>query len=296
MAAPLTPEIQSAYEWKFTDDFITLSQQQGARLEGIVRIDADQIEAKQAVFDRMGAVAPQKRTSLHEPTPLIHTPYSRRVAILETWVWADIVDPMSAERMMKNPRNRLVQSATWSFGRQTDDVIIAAAVGNARAMDPDDVIANVPLPAAQVIGDGTEVFTLGTWLDIKQKMDAAEVPDFGRSLWVSSFQLRQMLDDDRLTSRDYNNVQALVNGQVNDFLGFQVIRTERIPVAAGVRDVIACGPGGIGFIAGDDMLTRVTERNDLNHGLQFWMQRSMGAVRIEEVQVVVAKVLDVAPS
>ena len=60
---------------------------------------------------------------------------------------------------------------------------------------------------------------------------------------ANAAQLAQLLRDKMVTSADWNNIRALINGEVNTFMGFTFVRSELLPKAANVRTCIAfCKP------------------------------------------------------
>ena len=58
-------------------------------------------------------------------------------------------------------------------------------------------------------------------------------------------QVSNLLNDQKVTSADYNTVKALVNGEVNQYLGFEFIRYEALPLATKTRSCIAYAKSGL---------------------------------------------------
>ena len=96
-----------------------------------------------------------------------------------------------------------------------------------------------------------------------------------------------MLAITQITSADFNSVKALVQGDIDTFMGFKFIRTERLDTnSSSNRLVLAFAQSGIGLAVGSDIQTRITERADKNYATQVFLSMTIGATRIEDEKVV----------
>jgi hypothetical protein len=179
------------------------------------------------------------------------------------------------------------------MGRQMDTDIFAAAVGNAVAVDSSDSGSNVALPTAQKVaynfGGSAIGITLAKIRRGKKILDANECPDFGRVLSINAQMLEELLGVTEVVSADYNSVKALVNGELNTFLGFNFIRTELTPwvsEASDYRGSLAIQGSGLGMAVGQDVITRIDERADKSYSTQVYLCMTFGATRVEEEKVV----------
>ena len=159
---------------------------------------------------------------------------------MEDYFQSDLVDKEDRLRIIMNPNSEYTQSFSMSLGRALDDVTIAAGLGNAQAGKEGDQV--VPFPNSQRIAainqEDTVPSAVGTTLNvetlrkIKRKFDEDEVGDDQRFLAIPASQIEALLGRTQVTSADFASVKALVNGDVNSFMGFRFIRTERLPVTA----------------------------------------------------------------
>jgi len=296
--------ITEAFVAQFNSNVMHLSQQQGSRLERTVQKET--IKGKIAYFDRIGQVAAIKKTGRHSSTPQLDTPHSRRAVTLDDYQWADMIDEEDKIRLLIDPTSDYAIEAAWAFGRAKDDVIIAAALGNAATGESGQT--NVALPSTQrrAATDGTAHSNLNilTLRRVKVMMDSKEVPE-KRYMAVTSSQIDSLLSTTQVTSSDFNTVKALVQGDVSQFMGFEFIRTERLPVApagssandatgvvgsgtsvTGYRQCFAYTPSAIKMAVGADFMTRIDPRPDKSYATQVYARMSIGAVRMEEEQVV----------
>jgi hypothetical protein len=94
------------------------------------------------------------------------------------------------------------------------------------------------------------------------------------------------LAETEITSSDYNVVKALVQGEVNTFMGFSFIRTELIGVDGNSdQKVLFFAKSGIKLAVGSNPTARISERADKNHATQVFYSMCIGATRMEEKQV-----------
>ena len=128
--------------------------------------------------------------------------------------------------------------------------------------------------------------TLAKLLSAKAKLDADEVPDEGRYFACSAQGMQDLLDIEELTSMDYASVKALVRGEIDTFLGFKFIRTERLAEASDVKSNLAWQRDSILLAIGKDIIVDVGPRRDKNMAIQVYLGMSIGAVRMDEDGVV----------
>ena len=103
---------------------------------------------------------------------------------------------------------------------------------------------------------------------------------------VTAKQLQNMLGVEQITSADYANVKALVQGDIDTFLGFNFIRTERLVTDGTNRLALAFTQNAIGLALGQDITTKISERADKNYATQVFLSMSIGATRVEDEKVV----------
>ena len=263
----MSTEVNKAFAQKFRDTFIHLVQQKGSRLRDFVRVNTD-VVGKYDHFDRIGSTSAQKITSRHSDTPLISTPHSRRRVSMDDYNWADLIDKADKVRMLADPSSDYMKAGVWAMGRQMDDIIIAAMSGNAVSIDEDDASSNVALPAAQKIAvSGTTDMNITKLRQAKKILDASDVdPDLPRHIVMKSNQFYDLLGDTQIQSSDYNTVKALVAGEIDTFMGFKFIRSERLTSDGnGDTQCIAWIHDGVGLSLGMDVKTEITERSDKNY-------------------------------
>lgn len=277
----MSQEITTAMVEQYKANIELLSQQKGSRLRNAVRIET--VVGENAFFDQIAATTAQVKTTRHMDTPQTDTPHARRRVSLTDYVWADFVDKEDLVRTLIDPTSPYAINAVNAFGRAMDDVIIAAALGTAWT----GKAGAVPLTITESISEGNTGLTIDKLIQAKGKFWANDVEeDEELFICVRGKQLEDLLATTQVTNSDYNTVKALVKGEVNQFMGFTFIRSQRISMASAIASCFAWARSGIALGLGADIHTRISERADKNYLTQVWCGMTIGATRMEEVKVV----------
>lgn len=281
----MSTQITTAFVNQFSSNIQMLSQQMGSLLRNAV--DVETVNGEKAFFDQVGSAAAQLRITRHADTPLIDTPHSRRMLTLADYEYADLIDDQDKVRLLVDPTSTYARAAAAAMGRAMDDVVIAAAF--ATASTGKDGSTSTPFDTANnQIAAGATGLTLGKLIEAKEILDSGDVdPSIPRYIAVSPKQVTDLLNNTTVTSSDYNTVKALAMGEINSFVGFQFIVTNRLGVdGASARRVIAWAADGIKLGIGKEPTARIDERADKSYATQVYYAMTLGATRMEEKKVV----------
>lgn len=280
----MSSQVQIAFNAMYSANIMLLVQQKGSRLKDAVR--QEMVTGEIAYFDQIGAGSAIKRQSRHADTPLTETPHARRQVMLEDYEYSDLVDRLDQVKTLTDPTNAYAQAAAHALGRAMDDVIIANANGTARTGKTGQ--SPVVLPAGQKIAGGGTGLTLAKLLQAKEVLDAAENdPDEPRYVACPAKDITVLLGTTQVTSSDYNTVKALAAGQIDTFLGFKFIRTQRLGLnGSGERACLAWRQSALLLALAQTPKVKVTERPDKSYATQVYCAMSIGATRMEEDGVV----------
>lgn len=274
--------IDKAFVEQFRSNVVHLSQQQGSRLRRSV--NSVTTRAEKHNFERIGVVEAVEKTTRHTDTPVLNVPHSRRVVSMKDWQWADLVDEEDKIRMLINPESEYAKAGAWAMGRVYDDLIIDAARADATDGDGNAV----SFDANNVVAVGTSGMTITKLLAAREILLANDVDEYMEPMWcvVTAKQMTDLLNTTEITSADYNSVKALVNGEINQFLGFNFIRTERVDATTTTRHCLAYCQSAIGLAIGRDVISRIDPRPDKSYAMQVYLAFTADATRIEEEKVV----------
>jgi len=279
----MSTQVTTAFVQQYSANVQMLSQQMGSRLRDAVRVE--NVVGKNAFFDQVGAATAQLRTTRHADTPQIDTPHARRRVSLADYEYADLIDDQDKVRMLIDPTTAYAMAAAAAMGRAMDDVIISAATGTAYTGETGSTAT--ALPAGQQIAAGGADMTVAKLREAKKILDLSDVdPSIPRYIAVGPNQIESLLGDTNVTSSDFNTVKALVQGEVNQFMGFNFIMTNRLAISGSTRSCFAWAEDGIAIGVGKDVNARIDERADKGYATQVYYCMSIGATRMEENKVV----------
>jgi hypothetical protein len=279
----MSTQVTTAFVQQYSANVQMLSQQMGSRLRDAVRVE--NMVGKNAFFDQVGKATAQKRTTRHADTPQIDTPHARRRVSLVDYEYADLIDDQDKVRMLIDPTSSYAMAAAAAMGRAMDDEIIAAALGTAYTGETGSTATS--LPAAQQIANGSADLTVAKLRQAKKILDLSDVdPSIPRYIAVGPDQVEALLGDTNVTSSDFNTVKALVQGEVNQFMGFNFIVTNRLAKSGNIRSCFAWAEDGLALAVGRDVNARIDERADKGYATQVYYAMSIGSTRMEEEKVV----------
>ena len=279
----MSTQITTAFSQQFSANVQLLSQQTGSILRG--GVEEESVTGEKAFFDQVGAAAAVKRTSRHGDTPMVETPHSRRMVTMDAYEWADLIDDADKVRMLIDPTSTYARAAAAAMGRAMDDAIIEAATGTSKTGKSGGT--STTLPSGQQIARGSADLTLAKLIQAKKILDSNSVdPSIPRHIAVSPDQIEALLNTTTVTSSDFNTVKALVQGEINTFLGFQFHVSNRLAKSGNDRTCFAWAQDGIKLAVGKDVTSRIDERADKSYSTQVYYCASFGATRMEEEKVV----------
>ena len=283
----MSSQVTTAFVQQYSANVQMLSQQMGSRLRDAVRIE--NVVGKNAFIDQIGKATAQLRTSRHADTPQLDTPHARRRLSLASYEYADLIDDQDKVRMLIDPTSFYAQAAAAAMGRAMDDVIITAALGTASTGETGSGSATLDATNNMVgSSSSNDGLTIAKLLEAKRKLDLNDVdPSIPRYIAVGPKQIEDLLGTTQVTSSDFNTVKALAQGDVNSFLGFEFIMTNRLDIDSNdIRSCFAWAEDGLTLGIGKDVSARIDERNDKGYATQVYYCMDIGAVRMEESKVV----------
>ena len=284
----MSNQITTAFVQQYSSNVQMLSQQMGSLLRQAV--DVESVVGKNAFFDQVGKTTAVLRTSRHADTPQIDTPHSRRRVSLADYEWADLIDNADKVRLLIDPTSSYAKAAAAAMGRAMDDVIIAALGGTAYTGETGSTSVSLPSGQKPYSASQTDGLTVAKLLEAKKILDLADVdPSLPRFFVCGPTQISNLLNTTEVKSSDFNTVKALAQGQLDSFLGFKFIVSNRLKFDATNTDdrlAYAFTSDAIKLAIGQDVVARIDERADKSYSTQVYYSMSIGATRMEEEKVV----------
>lgn len=304
-------EITEAMVDQFSSNVMHLSQQKASRLLPHVRIETQSAET--AFYDRLGSNEMQRKEGRHSEVKYTDTPHSRRAVTLEDWYLSDLIDKEDKLRVIMNPDSEYAQSFAYSLARRYEKTIIDGALGTAFTGKKGQVGVDIPLSQKVAAVDESGDFSglnVPTLRKVRKKFKQNEAIDMGEKVifCMAAQQSDDLLGNTEVTSADFNTVRALVQGEINTYMGMEFVETELLPfnaeefdhdangnVLASGGTTISAGAArrcfamtanrGVILARGLEVSSRITEESKFHFAHQVYSFLSVGSVRMEEEQV-----------
>lgn len=188
-------EVKQAYQGK-------------AMLVGAVR-QRRGVEGSTVKFPKVGRGVATPRIGQTDVTPL-NVGFSNVTLTLEDWIAAEYSDIFSQQKVNFDERSELVQVLGNAIGRRQDQLVLNALANSGTS-----------LSVGNDVGGNDTNMNVAKLRQAKGLMDKNNVPPTDRHIVIHSNGLQSLLAETAVTSSDFNTVKALVNGELNTFLGFQ---------------------------------------------------------------------------
>lgn len=239
-------------------------------------------------FERLGATEAVEKTTRRAATAYVDDIWTRRRAVPKTFNHTMTIEQEDKVQMLVDPQSSYAESQAKAMARAIDNEIIAAVTRDA----DDGAGGTVALPAGQIVGDGTGEISFDVVTEVQEKFMANTInPDEPKCFVVGPKQVRKLLQLTQVTSSDFVQQQALQQlsstGIVPSWMGFTwVVSTLLNAPAAGELDCFAMTKKALGLAINADTFTRIGEDPAHSYMIQVFSQWTMGAVRVEDEQVV----------
>ncbi len=167
-----------------------------------------------ANFPNIGKGQAQVRSPQTDVTPL-NTSFGTTSVSLTDYVAPEYSDIFNQQKVNFDERQELAQVVGNAIGRRQDQILLDALL----AASAGSTVANTVVTTGSASASDLSV---GKILAAKKALDTKSVPPTDRHLIIHANNLSALLGDERAISGDFQNIRALVAGQINSFLGFTV--------------------------------------------------------------------------
>jgi hypothetical protein len=174
---------------------------------------------------------------------------------LENWHASEYTDIFDQAEVNFDEQRELASTIAMGLGRRNDQLIIDALGASSFVVGTQGAVATT------IGGAGTDL-NVAKLRRAKRLLDNNGVPNTDRHILHSAEGLEAMLGQTEATSADFNTVRALVNGDLNSFVGFQFHAVEAreeggLPKASAVRETYAFQKTAVGLAIGIEVTSEV---------------------------------------
>ncbi len=294
---PIT--VTAAYVDSFEATVRQLAQQKNSRLRMCVTEVSNQ--SKSHNWERLAASTARTKTSARMVSPAGGNgsgavgatdglAWTRRATTIATYDTGEVIEKENIVQMLVDPKSATTENLVMNMQRKIDDIVIAAATAAAS----DGAGGTVAFGAGQIVGDYTTEITLDLILQVDEIFVSNDVdPDEPKYFVIGPKQKRKLMQLIEVTSKDFQDKQALATGYLPDFMGFNWIVSNRLVVpTTNQLDCLAFTRKALGLHVAGDIDVSVAERPDMSFAWQVYMMMNMAAVRVEDEHIVWFKAKD----
>jgi len=166
------------------------------------------VEGSTVKFPKVGKGVATLRVPQTDVTPL-NVSFSTVTLTLADYNAAEYSDIFNQAKVNFDERQELVQVVAGAMGRRQDQMILDALTASSTS-----------LTVSNDIGGTDSNMNITKLREAKRLMDKNNVPPDGRNIIIHANGLANLLSETSVTSSDFNSVKALVQGELNTFLGF----------------------------------------------------------------------------
>jgi len=166
------------------------------------------VEGSTVKFPKVGKGVATIRVPQTDVTPL-NVAFSTVTCTLSDYNAAEYSDIFSQAKVNFDERQELVQVVAGAMGRRQDQMILDALTASSTS-----------LTVSNDIGGTDSNLNVAKLREAKRLLDKNNVPPEGRHIIIHGNGLASLLSETSVTSSDFNSVKALVQGDINSFLGF----------------------------------------------------------------------------
>lgn len=207
----------------------------------------------------IGSSAQFRRATRGQATPRVpqtdvrpmNTGYGSSTATIGDWNAAEYTDVFDQQKTNIQERPIVAANIAGAIGRREDQMILDA-------LDTANAAANVDTNVGGAASGGN----MAKLRRAKRVLDERAVPQGKRKFVHSTRFLEDLLGATEVTSGDFNSIKALVNGELETYVGFQYLMIETraeggLPLAANIRTNYAYDSDAVGLAVGIEQKTEI---------------------------------------
>ena len=208
-------------------------------------------------FTRMGKGLANQKATQADVTPM-DISHARQTATMANWNAPEYTDIFDQAEVNFDEKSELAQTIAKSIGRREDQIVIDALAA------PTFAATNDQNPDTGLVLDisGTRNFDFEVVRRASRHFNEIEASMEDRYFVIQANVLEELLGTEQVTSSDYSSIKALMNAEINQWMGFTWkvigVRAEGgLPGATTEEIAFAYHKPSLGLAIGIDMKTTI---------------------------------------
>lgn len=296
MSGSYDPGLIPLYTTQFSTNVELLLQQKGSKLRGRVREGAH-VGKMASPINQIGTLALKAPAGRYAPLVRQDAAYVRRWVFPQEGEMEQLVDSFDELQTVVDPKSGLVETASNAVGRAWDDCLILQATGVAQlGQDAAGLTtetfstANFQIAATFGANGNASGLTVAKFIEARRILEHYhnDLEMDRPTAIIGSQQHSDLLSQVEVVSTEFNSRPVLVDGVVRQFLGFDIVVSERLPQTTinTTRGVLVFVKSGLYLGVWKDMTHNIDIRADLSgRPWQILTQAMFGATRTQPGKV-----------
>lgn len=296
MSGSFDPGLIPLYTTQFSTNIELLLQQRGSKLRGRVREGAH-IGKMASPINQIGTLALKAPAGRFAPLPSQEATYTRRWVFPQEGELPQLVDTFDELQTVVDPKSGLVETAANAVGRAWDDCLILQATGTANLGQDagsltTEAFSTSNFQVASTFGNGSTAcgLTVSKIIEAKRILEHYhnDLEMDRPTMVIGSQQHSDLLNQVQVVSTEFNERPVMDKGIVRQFLGFDIVISERLPQTTvnTTRGVLVFVKSGLYLGVWKDMTNNIEPRPDLSgRPWQILTQTMYGATRTQPGKV-----------
>ncbi len=244
---------------------------------------------------QMNAIQAKQPAQRFAPLNRTDTDFTRRWLTPTDRDINQLVDSFDELRTILDVKPKYVEGAAAAFSRAWDDCLITAVTSTAtigvdiaglstESFDTSNFQIASTFGASAATG-----MTVAKMIEVKRIFRHYHVDTDVEPITfvMGSQQESDLLNQVQVVSTEFNDKPVLVNGKITQFLGFDIVFSERLAQSASVRTCFAFARSGLYLGIWKDTNNRISQRTDLSsHPWQLYTDATFGATRTQPGKVI----------
>lgn len=289
--------LYGVYTTQYASNLELLLQQRGSKLRGRTT-EGSYVGKAASPVNQIQPIAARQAPGRFSPMGRVDADFVRPWVYPVDYDLNQMIDTFDELKTIVDPKSAYGMNAANSFGRAIDDIILNAATAT-RSLGQDlsglslEAFDTTKFQVASTFGSSAASgLTVAKIIETKRILERYENDlEVERPvLVIGSQQHSDLLNQVQVVSTEFRERPTYDNdGNVKTFLGFDIVRSERLPQTTlnTTRGVLAFVPSGMHLAIWKDVTNRVSIRNDItSEPYQLYSMMSIGAVRLQPGKVV----------
>lgn len=269
-------------------------QQMGSKLRGRLR-EGPHVGKQASPINQVGAIQMKAPAGRFAPKNRTDADFTRRWVFPQDGEIDQLIDSFDELRTIADPKSMYVENASMAVGRGWDDAIIVAFFASAQIGADAGGLSAETFNTSNFQIASTFGASAAAGLTVAKMIEAKRILEHYHNdleverptMVIGSQQHSDLLNQTQVVSTEFNERPVLVDGRVKQFLGFDIVMSERLSVASNVRNIPIFVKSGMYLGMWQDMTNRVSIRNDLSsEPWDLYTKTSFGASRLQPGKVI----------